>query len=239
MHIIVAGDSAGGGLTLALLQVIRDADLPAQAGGVPISPWCDMTHSFPSIHMNTATDIIPQYGLSMHKPSTLWPPPSEEMTDKVHQGLKSRIRKAAGLDSSSLHRPTTKEKRPPLPNSPNPGGKDNTTKDASSPHLPHNDQEPVHLGATAPLPTATAASSPAPTDTAVPSQGPHAPTHVVRLTAQDGSELVIEDQIQLYTRNDLLTHPLVSSSMGYMGGLPPLHFVISDKEVLRDEGIYV
>jgi len=54
-NIVVAGDSAGGGLTLALLQVLRDADLPLPAGGVLISPWCDLTHSFPSIHTNTST----------------------------------------------------------------------------------------------------------------------------------------------------------------------------------------
>lgn len=54
-HIVIAGDSAGGGLSLALLQVIRDAGLPMPAGGVLVSPWCDLTHSFPSVHTNTAT----------------------------------------------------------------------------------------------------------------------------------------------------------------------------------------
>ena len=54
-HIVIAGDSAGGGLSLSLLQVIRDAKLPAPAGGILISPWCDLTHSFPSIHTNTGT----------------------------------------------------------------------------------------------------------------------------------------------------------------------------------------
>lgn len=54
-HIIISGDSAGGGLSLALLQVIRDSGLPAPAGGVLISPWCDLTHSFPSVHANTET----------------------------------------------------------------------------------------------------------------------------------------------------------------------------------------
>ena len=55
LNIIISGDSAGGGLSLALLQVIRDAGLPMPAGGVLISPWCDLTHSFPSVHANTAT----------------------------------------------------------------------------------------------------------------------------------------------------------------------------------------
>ena len=47
-RIVIARNSADGGLSLALLQVIRDSGLPAPAGGVLISPWCDLTHSFPS-----------------------------------------------------------------------------------------------------------------------------------------------------------------------------------------------
>ncbi|KAJ3529138.1 hypothetical protein NM688_g7897 [Phlebia brevispora] len=57
-HMVVSGDSAGGGLCLALLQVLRDTGMPLPAGGVLISPWCDLTHSFPSIHTNTATVSI-------------------------------------------------------------------------------------------------------------------------------------------------------------------------------------
>ena len=53
--IVVAGDSAGGGLCLALLTVLRDLGKPLPAGGVLISPWVDLTHSFPSVMTNTAT----------------------------------------------------------------------------------------------------------------------------------------------------------------------------------------
>ena len=44
-----AGDSAGAGLSLAALTVIRDMGLPMPAGAVLISPWVDLTHSFPSV----------------------------------------------------------------------------------------------------------------------------------------------------------------------------------------------
>lgn len=37
--IVIAGDSAGGGLSFALLMAIRDAGLPAPAGAVTMSPW--------------------------------------------------------------------------------------------------------------------------------------------------------------------------------------------------------
>ncbi len=43
--IIVAGDSAGGGLTLALMISLREAGLPLPAAGVLICPWVDLTLS--------------------------------------------------------------------------------------------------------------------------------------------------------------------------------------------------
>lgn len=53
--IVVAGDSAGGGLCIALLTVLRDLGKPLPAGGVLISPWVDLTHSFPSVMGNMKT----------------------------------------------------------------------------------------------------------------------------------------------------------------------------------------
>ncbi|WP_336602438.1 alpha/beta hydrolase fold domain-containing protein [Paraburkholderia bengalensis] len=41
--IVVAGDSAGGGLALALLLALRDADEALPAGAVLFSPWADLT----------------------------------------------------------------------------------------------------------------------------------------------------------------------------------------------------
>ncbi|KAG1755513.1 Alpha/Beta hydrolase protein [Suillus lakei] len=70
--IVFAGDSAGGALCLTMLTVLRDLGQPLPAGAVLISPWVDLTHSFPSIHTNTATDIIPPHGF-MNKPSVSWP----------------------------------------------------------------------------------------------------------------------------------------------------------------------
>ncbi|MBZ2190158.1 alpha/beta hydrolase [Alcanivorax sp. JB21] len=43
-HIFIAGDSAGGGLTLSVAQTIRDQALPAPAGLIMLSPWVDLTH---------------------------------------------------------------------------------------------------------------------------------------------------------------------------------------------------
>jgi acetyl esterase/lipase len=42
-RLVIAGDSAGGGLTVATLLALRDAGLPLPGGGVCISPWVDLT----------------------------------------------------------------------------------------------------------------------------------------------------------------------------------------------------
>jgi len=42
-RIVIAGDSAGGGLTVATLLALREARVPLPAGAVCISPWVDLT----------------------------------------------------------------------------------------------------------------------------------------------------------------------------------------------------
>jgi acetyl esterase/lipase len=44
-RVVVAGDSAGGGLTAATLIALRDRGIPLPAAGVLISPWLDLTQS--------------------------------------------------------------------------------------------------------------------------------------------------------------------------------------------------
>lgn len=57
-RIVVAGDSAGGGLTLALLLALRDAHAPLPAGAICFSPWVDLALTGASLHKNGATDYI-------------------------------------------------------------------------------------------------------------------------------------------------------------------------------------
>jgi len=57
-HLIVAGDSAGGGLAAALLLALRDAGDPMPAGAVLLSPWLDLTVSSDSITALAADDPI-------------------------------------------------------------------------------------------------------------------------------------------------------------------------------------
>ena len=53
--IVLAGDSAGAGLCITLLTLLRDLNIKLPAGAVLISPWVDLTHSFPSVMTNTKT----------------------------------------------------------------------------------------------------------------------------------------------------------------------------------------
>jgi epsilon-lactone hydrolase len=52
----VAGDSAGGGLTMALLVAIRDAGLPLPAAAACLSPWTDLAANGESIRSRAARD---------------------------------------------------------------------------------------------------------------------------------------------------------------------------------------
>jgi monoterpene epsilon-lactone hydrolase len=56
--IAIAGESAGGGLTAALLLAVRDADLPMPASAFVMSPWADLTLSGNTIVDRQAVDPI-------------------------------------------------------------------------------------------------------------------------------------------------------------------------------------
>lgn len=53
-RIWLGGDSAGGGLALALLLACRERGLPFPAGALLYSPWTDLTCSTPSVSENAA-----------------------------------------------------------------------------------------------------------------------------------------------------------------------------------------
>ncbi len=55
-RIILAGESAGGGLAYALCLKLRDEGKPMPAGIIAISPWCDLTLSGDSYEKNKEAD---------------------------------------------------------------------------------------------------------------------------------------------------------------------------------------
>jgi acetyl esterase/lipase len=59
-NIIIAGDSAGGGLSLALVMYLRDEGYKMPAGIVLMSPWVDLTMSCGSWDDNLEWDVVPR-----------------------------------------------------------------------------------------------------------------------------------------------------------------------------------
>ena len=140
----------------------------------------------------------------------------------MHHGLRSRIREAI--------RPTKPKESadgkldvPDWDNDAHPNGLPSrpTTPDWSVP-VSHSSRT-LHLGGTGSVP--------------MPADGVR--SQRVSMVTQKGEELSIDAQVHMYAPNYLLTHPLVSPVVSYLGGLPPLLVIASDKEVLRDEIIYL
>ncbi|GAA5875983.1 hypothetical protein JCM16303_006982 [Sporobolomyces ruberrimus] len=234
--IVIAGDSAGGGLSLALMCMIRDAGLPAPAGGILLSPWCDLTHSFPSILQNTETDIPPPYGFSLFKPSTLWPPPPKEFrTRAAHATSLDGLKAAAKAFTTSHGHPATATKDHDITPSSNhrhhhlglaAHNKGLELADAVE-KLPESDPQRAEQHETKGAPVGGA------------NEGKGEIGEVIKVKV-DGEEIELADQIQLYATNDQLVSPFVSPAFApSLGGLPPLYVMCGDKEVLRDEAIFM
>jgi epsilon-lactone hydrolase len=57
-RVVVAGDSAGGGLTAALLVALRDAGDPLPAGAYLMSPWTDLAATGESLKTRAEADVM-------------------------------------------------------------------------------------------------------------------------------------------------------------------------------------
>ncbi|GCE28100.1 hypothetical protein KDA_35840 [Dictyobacter alpinus] len=57
-HLLIAGDSAGGGLAAALLVTLRDSHLPQPAGAAFLSPWTDLSDTERSWERREASDLL-------------------------------------------------------------------------------------------------------------------------------------------------------------------------------------
>jgi acetyl esterase/lipase len=57
-RIVIAGDSAGGGLAVVAALAVRDAGMPTPAGVVSISPWADLRLASESVAARAETDPI-------------------------------------------------------------------------------------------------------------------------------------------------------------------------------------
>ena len=57
-NIAIAGDSAGGNLTLSTMLAIRERNLPLPCGAVCISPWADLSGSGESMSSNRKAEVM-------------------------------------------------------------------------------------------------------------------------------------------------------------------------------------
>jgi len=104
--IVLAGDSAGAGMIVSTMVTLRDRGLPLPAGAVLISPWVDLTHSFPSMAAEQPMDFIPAAGFH-HKPSRAWPPPNEDDIEMMRE----QVGKLKGKGKGAVKRELPVENR--------------------------------------------------------------------------------------------------------------------------------
>ncbi|KAK7695761.1 hypothetical protein QCA50_000398 [Cerrena zonata] len=252
--IVFAGDSAGGGLCLSVLTVLRDMGYELPAGAVLISPWVDLTHSFPSVMKNTATDIIPPHGF-IHKPSPTWPiecvpkegrarvfptqtnpppkpghadtlqPSSEKANEQLTERLVAGKQEGRLAHAQELQEEDVKDQANMLN-----GDQDVTAEDQISVDVSSSGVSNVSVD--------SKQGDKTPGFESIDLWEPKPPK--VLMKNPNDQPLEIHSQIQLYATNEQLTHPLVSPILqASLGGLCPLYIIAGDGEVLRDEIIYL
>jgi acetyl esterase/lipase len=217
-EIILAGDSAGGGMVVTLLCVLRDRGLPLPAGAILISPWVDLTHSFPSLAGDASFDYIPAHGF-MQKPSVSWPPPNEDEMEAIAEGAVKE------LAHEALPRTSTQQERK--------HAEDEAIQGFTLCHTQADQDEQARRNSNNPAGADEQDKNTLP--------GNRIPGPGYQLSIQiNGKMVVVKDQIQMYTTNQLISHPLVSPVLQpSLGGLPPLLIMTGGGELLRDEQIYL
>jgi len=196
-----------------MLIIIRDQHVKMPAGAILISPWVDLTHSFPSVSVGSELDYIPAHGL-IHKPSLAWPPVNEEEKARIESDSEEQARREANRRNSTKSKVSKAD--------------DNASRSFSSgpstqnPNPRENDNNAMGTEGAEEIPRSI-----------IP--GPDRELSVII----NDAHVPIKDQIQMYTTNRLISHPLVSPVLQpSLGGLPPLLILTGGGELLRDEQIY-
>ncbi|KAF9472963.1 alpha/beta-hydrolase [Pholiota conissans] len=233
--IVLAGDSAGGGICLTILTVLRDLGLPMPAGAVLISPWVDLTHSFASVMENCHTDIIPKHGF-LAKPSTLWPIPTQvEPGGRIVSTASNLPPKPGNVDTlkPSPSRIDLKQTRKDSVFGPGETVQTQEEMMDSSNSTPSNHESNSKLSSNQSDQIAAALQR-----RDLDHWEPKPPK--VFMENPNAQPLELRSQIQMYATTEQLIHPLVSPILqGSLGNLPPLYIIGGDGELLRDEIIYL
>jgi acetyl esterase/lipase len=198
----------------SMLVILRDQGLPMPAGAVLISPWVDLTHSFPSVSGDNNKDYIPQHGF-VHRPSAAWPPPNADDLGPILEGaIGKKAVETMGRKSSQHQR-------------------QEAIQDAIRGFSIDQHPRDIDPQGNVNNPAGSEGVKERPGNT-IPGIG-----HDLSIMI-NGSLITIKDQIQMYTTNQLISHPLVSPILQpSLGGLPPLLILTGGGEMLRDEQIYL
>ena len=192
--VVLAGDSAGGGMVLSLMVILRDQGLPLPAGATLISPWVDLTHSFPSVAQGSQFDYIPAHGF-MQRPSAAWPPPNAddlELIMRQANGPRAKDRFSSGAEPDGSKKAS-----------------DDAVRGFSVDALDNVEKKEL----------ANAGEADQSGKRRSPLTGVDRNLSIVI----DEKMVEIKDQIQMYATNQLISHPLVSPVLQpSLGGLPPL-----------------
>jgi acetyl esterase/lipase len=94
-RIVVVGDSAGGGLAVALMATARAAGLPMPAGAVLQSPWLDLTDScsgsWTSMQRCVLPRAMPAIPIHTQRSSARSPPPNHRSLFGRPCGVRCRM----------------------------------------------------------------------------------------------------------------------------------------------------
>lgn len=198
-----------------MLVILRDQGIRMPAAAILISPWVDLTHSFPSVSDDTGLDYIPAHGF-VHKPSLAWPPINAEEKDRIALESNQEQARREGLQRSATRREVTET-------GDNAAQACNTGPITQNPNPKENGNNPAAIEGADEIQGNTAIG----------------PGHELSIMI-NGARVAIKDQIQMYATNKLISHPLVSPVLQpSLGGLPPLLILTGGGERLRDEQIYL
>jgi acetyl esterase/lipase len=198
----------------SILVILRDRGIPLPAGAILISPWVDLTHSFPSLAGDGSLDFIPAHGF-LHRPSISWPPPSAEDMEQMAKQMLTKSTKEIGqkLSPEKPYGKSVAEATIKIPRDQRQEALHSTESVVNPIELPRDEMKSASVR---------------------PGLG-----HYLSITVA-GETIDIKDQIQMYATNQLISHPLVSPVLqSSLGGLPPLLILTGGGELLRDEQIYI
>ncbi|MGQ9897922.1 MAG: alpha/beta hydrolase [Acidobacteriota bacterium] len=88
-QLVLAGDSAGGGLTLSTLVRLRELGLPQPAGAVLYSPWTDLAGTGETLETNTDRDVM-FYGAGIRLAGRIYTgdtPPDHPLVSPLYAAL--------------------------------------------------------------------------------------------------------------------------------------------------------